>query len=146
MSSPPSRSSKMRESVVFPAPDGEESTSIRPRRRTSRYPLSLSLVTLRPTLFDVLDLLAQLLDRDLEIEPDPRQLDIAGFGTEGIGLAIELLAEEVELAADGATGRDQGTAGFHMSAEPIELLAHIGARSHERDLLDDAIGRRGRQL
>ena len=46
----------------------------------------------------------------------------------------------------GPPRRDQRAGGFHMGGEPIELLAHIGARGQQGDLLDEAIGCRGRQL
>ena len=83
--------------VDLPAPDGEDSTSIRPRRamppaRRRRSSIGSSL--------DVLHLLAHLLDGRLQVEADAGQLDVAGLGAERVGLAIELLAEEIELPAD----------------------------------------------
>ena len=53
-----------------------------------------------PRSFDVLDLLAQLLDHGLQLEPDPGQLHIRRLGAERVGLAVELLAQEVEPPPD----------------------------------------------
>jgi len=52
---PASRSSSMRESVVFPAPDGEDENEHQATRRTSRYRFRF-LLTLRPP-YRCLDLL-----------------------------------------------------------------------------------------
>ena len=38
--------------------------------------------------------------RLLEVEPDGGQLHVGRFRTQRVGLAIELLAEEIEFAAD----------------------------------------------
>ena len=48
----------------------------------------------------VLNLLAELLDHGLQVEPDPRQGDVVGLGAERVGLAAEFLRQEVEPAAD----------------------------------------------
>ena len=50
---------------------------------------------------DVLNLLAHLVDHRLEIEADGGERPVDGLGTERVGLAVELLRQEVELAADG---------------------------------------------
>ena len=51
-------------------------------------------------LFNVLHLFAQLIDRDFKVNADARELDIAGLRAQGIGFAIELLTNEIELATD----------------------------------------------
>src|SRR6185436_11524235 len=83
-------SSNCRDSVVLPAPEGEDKTSIRPRRWIAAASAS----------FDILDLLPHALDGAFQIDADSRQLDVGRLRTQRIGLAIELLAEEIELAAD----------------------------------------------
>ncbi len=68
--------SKMaREMEDLPAPEGEASTIITPRRRELRH---------RPT--QVLDLLAELVDDGLEVKADRRQLHGVGLGAQGIRL------------------------------------------------------------
>ena len=47
-----------------------------------------------------MDLLAQLFNSALEVEPEARQSQVRGLGTERVGLAVELLAQEVEASAD----------------------------------------------
>src|SRR3981081_2322910 len=100
----------MRDNVVLPAPEGEDSTS--------RSPLRAIASLCRPRgcpaipLLQVLDLLAELLDQALELEPDIGQLHVARLGAQRVGLAVELLGEKIELAADRAAvpGRRAGFA------------------------------------
>src|ERR1044072_2130876 len=95
-----SRPSSLREIVVLPAPEGEERTSISPRRLTSMKPDDAgAVITLESSSLDVLDVLAQLLDRRLQVEPDAGEADIGALGAERVGLAVEFLAEEIELAS-----------------------------------------------
>src|SRR5262245_29974389 len=115
----------MRESVVLPAPEGEDRTSISPRRLISANPLCCSTLTAKAPLFDVLDLLAKLLDGHLEVDAQTRQLDVGRLGTKRIRLAIQLLAEKVELAADGSAGVDQRLHCADMRGQPVKFLADI---------------------
>ena len=89
--------SRLRVSVVLPAPEGEDSTSIRPRRAMRRV---MSLAS-----FDVLHLLAQLVDHGLQLEADRGQRAVVGLGAERVGLAVEFLRQEVEPAADRRAAR-----------------------------------------
>ena len=50
--------------------------------------------------FQILHLLAELLDHGLQLQPDVGQLDVVRLGAQRIGLAVELLRQEIELAAD----------------------------------------------
>src|SRR5689334_10930789 len=52
-----------------------------------------------PRSFDVLHLLAHLLDQHLELERDLRHLGVDRLGAERIGLAMQLLREEIEALA-----------------------------------------------
>ena len=61
--------------VVFPAPDGDDKTSINPRRSI------LPDVSAMPNSTDILDLFAQLFDCCFKCQTDPRQLDVRRFGT-----------------------------------------------------------------
>src|SRR3990170_6863073 len=79
-----SRSSSRREIVVLPAPDGDDSTSINPRRRMPAKPSfepAACIAPVTPSL-DVLDLLAQPLDRGLEPEADAGKLDVGRLGAQ----------------------------------------------------------------
>src|SRR5262245_54026185 len=81
-----------REIEVLPAPEGEDSTSINPRREIS--PCS--------SLFDIRGLLAQPVDRRLEREAGAREVHGRRLRAQRVGLAVKLLGEEVELAPDRA--------------------------------------------
>ncbi len=73
--------SKMaREMDDLPAPEGEASTIITPRRASSAIAYSRSL-----------NLLAELVDDGLEVEADRRQLHGVGLGAQGIRLAVKFL-------------------------------------------------------
>ena len=65
-----SAASRRRDSVVLPAPEGDDMTSSRPRRGMSVMDCSS---------LDVLDLLAQLVDDGLEVEADRGQRPVGGL-------------------------------------------------------------------
>src|SRR5262245_34246194 len=122
--------SSLREIVVLPAPEGEERTSIKPRRLTSMKPDDPAPLCDRWPLMDsssldVLDLLAQLLDRGFELDADIGEADIGALGAKRVGLAVEFLAEEVELPPDRAAFRHEIARGRDMRGEAIQLLAHV---------------------
>src|SRR5262249_22264921 len=118
-----SLASSMRDSVVLPAPDGEDKTSISPRRTmaiffglfraTGRFTMLSALPTFPAEprenngLFEVLHLLAELLDNGLELKPDLGEFHVVRFGAQRIGFPIELLGEEIEPASDRAAFGDQ---------------------------------------
>ena len=52
------------------------------------------------SLLDVLDLLTDLLDLGLEVDDHLCNVRILALGADGVRLAVELLNEEVRLAAD----------------------------------------------
>src|SRR5436853_747127 len=88
-----SLSSSAREMVDLPAPDGDDSTSIRPRRA-----IIGSVMTCPVPLLDILDLLAELINRRFEAEADPGQAGVRRFRAQSVDLAIELLGQEIKLA------------------------------------------------
>src|SRR5690349_20450158 len=135
-----SRPSSFLEIVVLPAPDGEERTSISPRRLTSMKPDDAgAVIVLESSSLDVLDLLAQLLDRRLQVDPDTGEADIGALGAERIGLAVEFLAEEVELAPDRAALGHQIARRRNMGVEPVQLLAHIRLAGENRGFLRQTV-------
>src|SRR5687768_18427448 len=88
-----SLSSSRRVSVVLPAPEGEEITRRRPRRS-----IGMGLAT----LFNVLHLLAHLINDGLEAQANAAQRFVLRLGAKRIGFAMKFLRQEIELAADGA--------------------------------------------
>jgi len=93
----------------LPAPDGEDRTSIRPRR------LILS--------FDILGLLAELVDYRLKGEAGAGQCNVGGFGAQGVGFPVEFLGEKIQLAAHALAAGDQGARILDMGCEPVQLFA-----------------------
>ena len=51
-------------------------------------------------LLDVLNLLAQFLQLALEVNDNARELDVLRLRPHGVDLAVQLLTEKIELAAD----------------------------------------------
>ncbi len=50
--------------------------------------------------FDILHLLAHLIDNDLQGKPCVRDLVVTCLGGQRVGLSVEFLGQEIELAAD----------------------------------------------
>ena len=127
--------SSMRDSVVLPAPDGDDSTSIRPRRA-----IGLGSWHARHRSLQVLHLLAELLDHGLELQADIGQLDVVGLGAQRIRFAVELLRQKIELAADRAAVGEQLARLRDMRGEPVELLADVGLGGEQDRLLMQPVG------
>src|SRR4029078_8924455 len=94
-----------------PAPAGEESTSITPRRNGPFASAGIA------QSLQVLDLLAQLVDDRLQFEADCGQGAVAGLGAGRGDFAIELLSEEVEPASDRPALGEQCAGRLDMSLQ-----------------------------
>jgi hypothetical protein len=77
--------------VDLPAPDGEDTTSIKPRR-------AMAAPILNPS-FDVLHLLAKLVDHRLQRQTHMGELNVGGFGAQRIRLTVKFLCKKIELSA-----------------------------------------------
>src|SRR5580704_5199421 len=95
--------------------------------------------------FEVLHLLAELLDRRLQGKADAGQLDIGRFRAQRVGLAVQFLAQEIELPADRLAALEQVADLREMGAQPVELLADIGAADQHRQFLGDPLLRHRRR-
>ncbi len=85
--------------VDFPAPDGEDSTSMMPRRSSvSPMPPCSDVPHVLP-LFDILHLLAELVDYHFHLQPERGYGGGIRFRADRVALAVEFLREEIELAA-----------------------------------------------
>ena len=74
-----------------------------------------------PDSFQVLHLLAELLDHGLEFKSDIGELNIVRFGAQGVRFAVEFLGEKVEAAPDRAALGDQALCLRNMGAKPVKL-------------------------
>src|SRR5688500_15367477 len=110
----------MRDSVVLPAPEGDDSTNISPRRSTPSNPPAV-IASLQ-----ILDLLAELLDHVFHLEPGLRQFQVVRFGAAGIDLAIEFLREEIEAPADRPALSDHLAGLRDVRGDTIKLFADVG--------------------
>src|SRR5947207_13496451 len=110
-----SRASRRRDNVVLPAPDGDDSTSSKPRRGSSGGDGLWRLL-------DILHLLAKLIDDGLERKPGPDQGRVGRLGAPRIGLAVELLRQEVEPPTDRLARLQQFPGCLDMGSQPIDLL------------------------
>src|SRR5271155_2933536 len=89
--------------------------------------------------FDVLSLLAELVDRGLECEPHARQRDVRRFRAERVRFTIEFLRQEIELSAHGLTRGEQRFRLAHMCLQAIELLADVGLHCQKRHFLRETL-------
>src|SRR5512141_1594461 len=96
-------------SVVFPVPDGAETTNRRPRRGS----------------LDILDLLPHLLQFSFDRNDQRRCRRPLGFRSDRVDLAVQLLEQKIELAAAGLGPLGQLAPVLEVRAEPNHLLGDI---------------------
>src|SRR5918911_1737484 len=86
-----------------------------------KAPAPASTATLPSSLLNVLHLLPQLLH--LRLDDERRLLDrqVGGLGEHRVGLAVQLLQQEVEPLADLAGAVDAGAELLHVAAQPHQL-------------------------
>src|SRR6185295_3968299 len=121
--SPGVAASSARVSEFLPAPDGAVITKRRPLISSSFS-----------RLLDVLHLLADLLYEQLQLERAVRQLLARRLGGERVGLAVELLREEVQALADGSAFAQRELHFAQMRPQAVELLAHVDLGAEKREL------------
>src|SRR5207253_7315329 len=122
------RSINSRDSVVLPAPDGDDSTNISPRRSTpSRLALPAAIVSLQ-----VLHLLAELLDHVLHRKSGIGQFEIVRLGAAGIDLAVELLRQKIQPPADRAALAEHFAGLRDVRGNAVELFANVGFRGDQQ--------------
>src|SRR6266702_3675025 len=100
-------------------------------------PVAIGFATARS--FDVLNLLAHLLDQQLELEACIRQVLRNRLRAERVGLAVELLHQKVQALADRPSGPDHAVHLFEVRSQAVQLLGDVRLDAEERDLLADAL-------
>ena len=114
--------------MVLPAPDGDERTSINPRR-------SICAVF----LFNVLHLLPHAVYNRLKRQPFSCNIGSARLGANRIGFPVELLGQKVELPPYRLRAAKQLTRCSDMSFEPCQFLLDISFRRQENRFLMEAL-------
>src|SRR5690606_28362437 len=117
ISIPLSASSRRRASVGWPAPDGQDRTSMMPRR---------SMVGECTASLDVLNLLTHPLDLRLELQAQAGDAAVVGFRAERVGFAIDLLRQEIEPSPDRLSRIEQFASRGNVSTQPLQLLLDVG--------------------
>src|SRR5690606_18296548 len=92
------------------------------------------------TSFNVLHLLAHLLDQHLQLHRRLGGVEGDGFRGQGVGFPVELLHQEVETPADGFSIVQYPADFTQMGVEAVQLLRHIGLLGEQGDLLLEALG------
>ena len=123
----------LRDSVVLPAPDGDDSTSIRPRRAMLMSPRAIAhsrfCTCSRNCSTTVLS------SRPILVSSTSFAL-----AHKRVRFAVELLRQKVEPAADRAAVGDQLLRLRDMRGEPVELLADVGLGGEQDRLLVQPVG------
>lgn len=87
-------------------------------------------------LFDILDLLAKLLDFHAQFETNGGQARIVRFGAQRIGFASDFLSEKVKPASNRSAPGQKIPRGGAMSLEPVQFFHDIRlCRQHQRFLM-----------
>ena len=117
--------SSRRDRVVLPAPDGEDSTSIRPRRLISSFAHSTFWACSRNWSITA-----------LSARPVRVSAMSDGFGAQRVGFAVEFLGQEIELAARRPRPTPAARARpATWACKPVQFLAHIGLHRQQRHFL-----------
>src|SRR4029453_3479979 len=124
----------MRDSVVLPAPDGDDSTNISPRRSTPSKPWPAAITSLQ-----ILDLLAELLDDIFHFEPGIGELDVVRLGAAGIDLAVEFLRQEIESPPHRPALAEHLARLGDVGGNAIELLADVRLGRDQQRFLGQAV-------
>src|SRR3989442_10375799 len=88
-------------------------------------------------LFKVLRLFAHFLDDPLGGERRLGKLEVVRLRGDRVDLAVQLLDQEVQRPADGATLVEEQRQLLEMRGEPGQLLAHVGLLRPDRHLRED---------
>ena len=75
-----------------------------------------------PLLFNILDLLADRFKLALDFHDDLGDGNVARLRADGVGLAVDLLKQEIELSADGLIGGNDLFKRFEMRGKTDELF------------------------
>src|SRR5687768_697691 len=86
-------------------------------------------------LLKVLHLLAQLLDQHLQLDRGLGGARVDRLRAQGIRLAVELLHQEVEPAADRLRQREHAPRLGDVAGEPVEFFVDVDLLQVEHDLL-----------
>src|SRR5688572_21135840 len=92
------------------------------------------------TSLNVLDLLAHLLDQDLNVDRRARGLDILRLRRERVGLAVQLLHQEVEPPPGWLLRIEHLQDLGHVTPQAVEFFLDIHLAGEQRDLLLEALG------
>src|SRR6187549_168519 len=115
----------------------EVTSARRPHSLGPRWPLrgSARLTPRSRPSFEILHLLAHLLDQHLELERNLRQLGVDRLRAERVRFAMQLLREEVEALADVAALRQDAPDLGNVRRKPRHLLGDVDAGGEQRELL-----------
>ena len=92
--------------VDLPAPDGDDRTSINPRRAIVVFifegdeVFGVEGAGLMVVSLQILNLFAELVDHDFQFQSCCRYSSGVGFGTDRIRLPVKFLCKKIELAPD----------------------------------------------
>ena len=107
---------------------GQETSVLRRRVCAPRYS------------FQILHLLAHLLDQDLQLDRGIGRARVGGFGTERVRFTIEFLHQEIKSATNRFGQAENAPRLANMRGQAIEFLVDIDSLHLQHDFLFDATG------
>src|SRR5262245_59734886 len=113
--------------AVFPTPEAPDRTTSSPRGSLS-----------------VRRLLLQPLDRDLHVHDGARDLRVLALAADGVDLAAELLAQELQAPAERAALAERVAPLLHMARQARDLLGDVGPVGEHGHLARDEFRGDGR--
>src|SRR5512134_890099 len=97
----------------------------RPASRSAASPAERCVRPGTPRSLDILDLLPAALELGLELHHEVREGGVGGLRADRVGLAPELLQQEVEPAAHGLAGPEQRAELGDVTAHAHDLLGEV---------------------
>src|SRR5205085_1047410 len=86
--------------------------------------------------FNVLDQLLDLFQGALDLDDVAGNLDVAGLGTDGVGLSEHLLRQELQLSASALLVPDDLLELLEVAGQADDLLGDVAALGEDRHFLD----------
>src|SRR5579871_1004317 len=94
--------------------------------------------------FDVLNLLAKLVDHSLHRQPNMGELNVRRFRAQRIGLTVKFLCKKIELTPGRLAAGDERPGLLAMGGQAVQFFPQIGSGGQQSDFLGETVLRKVR--